>query len=165
VHNQANPGGGVAITVSPNEGMSWIVITPQTIELGDPAFYQDSIGTYRWKIPDSLKFYASVYLHMKSEKCMVQVGAPYDDSFIASQSGVFSILQSGSGVRSVLQDRTIGQSTVKIAVKFGIRFPFDNVDAFSLDGKRVSAHMIDGSILSSGKSPGFRIVPDDKGSH
>jgi hypothetical protein len=100
LRNGAIPNGGVAVGLSPNEGQNWVVIVGNTIAADDPAYYKDSVGTFKWVILDSIKLYGRTYAKVRGNTCQVMVGAPYDGIFVASYSNNFTINQIQSGVAS-----------------------------------------------------------------
>jgi hypothetical protein len=93
LHNKAVPGGGVAVLISPDDGLNWIVLITKMILRDDTTAYHDSTGTFVWTVVDSAVLYGSVYLQLKTNTCRMRVGAPYDEVFAPSESGTFTIAE------------------------------------------------------------------------
>jgi hypothetical protein len=91
IHNSAEPGGGLALAFSPNEGFNWVVIVNEIIKNKDPAFYIDSAGSFSWTIPDSIKLYGNTYAKVRGNQCQIMAGAPYDGVFAPSYSNNFTV--------------------------------------------------------------------------
>jgi hypothetical protein len=91
LHDNAEPGGGVAVRLSPDDGYSWTFLTKSTITLSDSTVYHDSVGTFTWQIADSVRIRGTNYLHLVSPTCRIEVVAPYDDAYLPASSGLFSI--------------------------------------------------------------------------
>jgi hypothetical protein len=71
----------VTVGLSPN-GKRWGMVSPfaEIITLGDTAYYRGNIGTYKWKITDSLdnEIIGSSRVSAVSDSCIVKIEAPYD---------------------------------------------------------------------------------------
>jgi hypothetical protein len=71
----------VTVGYSPN-GKRWGMVSPfaEIITQGDTAYYRGNIGTYKWKITDSLdnEIIGSSRISAVSDSCVVKVEAPYD---------------------------------------------------------------------------------------
>jgi hypothetical protein len=134
MHNQAEPSGGVVVLFSPNGGRNWIVLVSETIASGDPDYYQDSIGTFTWVIPDSVRLYGTTYLPCSSQECLVQVGAPYDEDFLASESDLFSVVPP---VPTAVRPFRGGHNEMSNRAGSG------TVQAFALDGRALGVRVVE----------------------
>lgn len=131
VHNNAEPGGGLVVGISIDSGLSWCMIITETLKVGDTKYYKDSIGTYKWLIPDSVMLYVGFYLQLKNASCKIMVGAPYDEVFAADFSaGYFTIKKKTSSVKLPLQQSL---SSRELSVDLNA----DNAEVFTIDGRKV----------------------------
>jgi hypothetical protein len=148
LHNDANPGGGLLIQISPDEGRNWIRIVDETIKNGDAAFYHDSVGTYVWTIQDSLNYFANIFLHLATNQCLIMIGAPYDEVFVPGQSNTFTISPSNASIKSLSHS---GRGINLILGK-------SDVEIFTIDGRRaLQKNMVPLWLNQSGIS-GARII-------
>jgi hypothetical protein len=131
LHNGAEPGGGVVVLISPDDGRDWVVIVPRTLEKNDPIYYSnDSVGTFTWVIQDSVLLYVNHYISLVSDQVQVSVAAPYDEVFAPDYSGSFTILPSSAAVRMLSRP---GDHSQDMKIDLG----GNRVEVFSLSGRRL----------------------------
>jgi hypothetical protein len=136
VHNNATPGGGLVVSISPNAGYNWVVIITETLKKGDTKYYQnDSQGTFVWVIPDSIQLWINHNVSSVSDSCMMMVGAPYDEVFAPSYTGIFSI----KGSSAVKMPFRSGQNPDALLIEHNQNISADanKAGVFSINGKRL----------------------------
>jgi hypothetical protein len=84
---------GVLPLLSPDGGRTWLWMVSECIETDDPTFYQDSVGTMNFVIPDSLKWSGpgNPNICVIAEQVVININLPYDSDLGDYYTEPFSI--------------------------------------------------------------------------
>lgn len=146
IHPNDTPGGGLVVSISLDMGYNWVVIITETLKKGDTKYYlNDSMGQYKWVVPDSIELWIGHSVPTISDSCMMAVGAPYDEVFASSYSGVFSIKKS-SAVKMPFQS---GHRSERLMIDKNSAANSRMLEVFSINGRLLRPQ---GASMSPGLS-------------
>jgi hypothetical protein len=93
---------GVVPLLSPNGGKSSLWLVRQFIKTGDTTYYADSVATFVWIVPDSIRSTdpGTPNVSIVSEECLININLPYNSELGDYFTGFFTIKPSVSKINS-----------------------------------------------------------------